>query len=698
MEYLDGQPLSKLIPPGGLAIETAQRYALQIADALAYVHKHGMLHRDVKSSNVMVTREGRVKLLDFGLARRVEPAERDATLTSETLTQSGAVVGTLAYMAPEVLSGEDADQRSDVWALGVLLHEMVAGARPFQGSSEFTLTSAILREPAPPLPNYTPAGLRNIITRCLAKEPAQRYESAIEVAAALEAVSAASAPAIVSSKRRIWPWIAILAAAAVAFAFWVGPRTKRSMRSPDQIRSLAVLPFENRSSDAGQEFFTDGMTEQLITDLSKIRSLRVISRASIIRYRGTQKPLSEVARDLGVDGLVVGSVMRSAGKVRIAAQLIEARGDQNIWAESYDRELSEVLGLQREVARNIANEIRVTLSPAEQANLTSGRHVDPAVYDLVLRGNYFANKGDEDNLRQGLRYVQQAIDKDASYAPAHAAAAFIYSQLSTVHAPPREVMPKAKAAAERALEIDETLADAHLSLAAVLLFYEWDWPEAEKHLKRAVQLNPSSAAGHMLKANYFAANGHSAEALSEVRLAQKLDPLSVQVQINLVFSLIGARQFDESIAEARRFATREPNMPLFYVAAALAHGEKGEFDQAVEAIEKASSMTDTFTVKAMTAHVYAAKGDRRKAEQLLAELKEISKQRYVCAYEIAHTYVKLGDKTQAFEWLEKGKRDRADCMIWLLSEPWMVPLHGDARYNALIKQIGLGTGKAGATP
>jgi serine/threonine-protein kinase len=694
MELVDGRSLSELIPPGGLAIETTLRYGKEIAEALAHVHKHGLLHRDIKSSNVMVTDDGRVKLLDFGLAKRIESAAGDATLTSDTVTQEGAAVGTLAYMAPEALRGELTDERSDVWSLGIVLHEMASGSRPFQGTSAYALSSAILREPSSPLPELTPAGVRGIVGKCLVKEPNQRYQSAAEVAAALGAVSTLAPK---TARQPIYAWLAFAAAFAI-LAVWLGPRLRRASRPAGVIEAVAVLPFENRSTESDREFFADGMTEQLITDLSKIRALRVISRASSMRYRGTQKPVSEIARELGAEVLVVGSVMRSAGEVRITAQLVDAHGDKNLWAESYDRNLKEILALQREVARHIANEIRITITPAEQSRLMSDRHVDPEVHDLVLRAMYFANKGTEASLRRGLEYSKQAISKDANYAPAHSAAAFIYNQLSTVHVAPRDVMPLAKAAAERALQLDETLAEAHVALAGVLLFYEWDWPQAERHLKRALDLTPSSSEAHLLYGNYLTTQGQDAEAIKELRLAQKLDPLSVPIQISIAFCLIGARQFDEAIAQSRRILEREPGVAMAHVAAALAHAEKEVFNEAVQAIERAVKMDDGFTTKAMAAHVHAARGDRRKAEQLLAELKEISKRRYVCAYEIAHSYVKLGDKDQAFEWLHKGRRDRADCMVWLMSEPWMDALRSDARYRDMIERIGLGTGKPGEKP
>jgi len=702
MEYVDGKPLDKLIPSGGLAIETAIQYGTQIAEALAYAHGHGVLHRDLKSSNIMLTKDGRVKLLDFGLAKHMESGPSEETVTGEPLTQQGKLLGTVAYMAPEVLCGGQADARSDLWALGVVLHEMLAGARPFQGKSGFELSAAILREPPGPMPERTPARLSGIVRKCLAKEPEQRYQSAVEARAALEAVSVDS-PAVTPRVPHPYRWLMLAAAVAVIaiLAIWSGPRLK-SWVSGDSARidSVAVLPFDNLSNDAEQEFFADGMTEQLIKDLSKIHALRVISRTSVMRYRGApKKPLPQIAKELGVKAIVEGSVMRSAGKVRITAQLIQAQGDQHLWAESYHRDLSEVLDLQREVASSIADQIRVTVTTAERAKLAAARSVDPEVLDLVLRGQYYANKFTLPDLNKAADYFEQAIARNPNHAPAHAGLAYVYSLLANVHLPPREVMPKAKAAAVKALQLDESLPEAHASLASILLNYEWDWPEAEKHIKRALELNPSAADAHLLYGIYYNAQGRPQEALGQLRLARSLDPLSLPLQGFLMFNLVTARQFDEAIEQSRRTLEREPNFVWAHVHAALAYTEKGQFERAVESIEKAVRMDGSNPVVVVTsAHVHAAKGDRSKAEKLLVEVKALNSRRYVCAYEVAHAYVKLGDKKQAYKWLEKGKRDRADCMVNLLAEPWMDPLRGDREYKDMLEHIGLGTGKAGQKP
>jgi len=701
MEYVPGRPLTQAVPAEGLALETALRYGAQIADALGHAHDKGLTHRDLKSANVMVTPEGRVKVLDFGLAKRTGAGANDRTRTQRALTDAGTVVGTLAYLAPEVLQGEPADARSDLWALGVMLHEMLSGARPFQGATPYALTSAILRESPPPLPERVPPGVRGVLQKCLAKEPGQRYQSAAEARAVLEAMSsgtiALQKPPPARARSRAW-----LAAAAVGvlilLAALFAPQLRR-LAGPARIESVAVLPFDNLTRDPQQDFFADGMHEQLITDLSRIRALRVISRTSAMRYRGApRKPLPQIARELGVDAVVEGSVMRSGDRVRITAQLLDARSDSHLWAESYDRDFKEILPLQREVARAIAGEIRITLTPQEQARLGPGRPVDSEVHQLVLRGQYFANKGGEQDLRTALGHFEQAVARDPNHAPAYAGQALCYRALSTAYLPPREVMPKAKAAARRAIELDDTLADAHLQLAFVLLFYDWDWPAAEHELQRALELSPSSASAHLLYASYFTALGRPQQSLDEIAKAEALDPLSLTTQADLLFSLLGARQFDRTIEQARRVIEREPGFAFGYATAALAWGQKGQYDKAIAEMTKAIKIESNPTFTALLSHLYAGRGDRREAGKLLAELESLSRRRYVCAYEVSHAYVTLGDKKQAFRWLDKGIEERADCMVWLLSEPWMDPIRGERRYKELLDLIGLAAGKPGSKP
>ena len=687
MEYVEGRPLSDLARQGGgLPIEAAGRYAAQIASGLAHAHERGVLHRDLKSSNVIITPDGRAKVLDFGLARRLREAAADES--THTMTQAGQVSGTLAYMAPEVLRGQSADTRSDLWALGVTLYEMLCGKLPFVGQTPFALVSAIQREDPEPLPARVPAAFRAVVQRCLAKEPGRRYQGAREVQAALEATQSGAVFLTTEGARRNKLGHRAFAAALAVVALVGGLLWEHFGRAsgPARIRSVAVLPLANFSHDPEQEFFADGMTEQLITDLSKIRALRVISRTSVMQYKGTQKALPAIARELNVDAVVEGSVMRVGDRIRITAQLVQAGSEQHLWAESYDRDLRDVLLLQSEVARNIAAEIRITLSPEEQARLAS-RQVDPEVYQLYLKGRFYANQGTEEPRRRGIEFFQQAIQKNDRFAPAHAGLALAYASLASVYAPPHEVMPKAKTAALRALDLDETFSEAHTALANVYLFYDYDWTGADKELKRAIELNPSSADAHDLYGLYFTALTQFEQGLAECRRAHDLDPLSLLIYGDVLGNLLYSRHFDEAIAECRKALEREPNFATAHMVMGLALAEKRQFPEALAAMRKAYQIDPNPTLSLMLAQVQAASGNRVEAEKLVHQVEEMAKRRYVCDFEIAQVYTVLGEKDQAFRWLNLGKKQQCDCLVWLQAEPWMDPLRIDPRYSELVKRV-----------
>jgi TolB-like protein len=386
-------------------------------------------------------------------------------------------------------------------------------------------------------------------------------------------------------------WVAaavlLLSVAAAGWRFWPGG-------SSPQIRSIAVLPLDNFSRDPDQEFFADGMTEQLITDLSQIGSLRVISRTSVMQYKGKRPSLPEIAKALQVDAVVEGSVLRVGDRVRITAQLLQAATDKHLWAESYDRDLRDVLALQGEVARNIAAQVQITLTPQEQVLLGKQRRVEPEVFQLYLKGRYFYNQAAEEPIRKGIEYFEQAIAKDASYAPAYAGEAFAYASLASIFAPPKEVMPKAKAAAEKALQLDETLSEAHTALAFVRMMFDWDWAGAERELKRGIELNPNSAEAHDFYGNYFTALEQYPEAITESRRAHELDPLSLRIYSDLLNNLVSARQYDETIAECKKALQVDSNFASAYAVMGLAYGQKTVFrgDRRAEESQRAGLQPD----------------------------------------------------------------------------------------------------------
>jgi TolB-like protein/tRNA A-37 threonylcarbamoyl transferase component Bud32/Tfp pilus assembly protein PilF len=692
MEYVKGRTLSSVIPRDGLPLETMVRYGAQIADALAYAHRQGVVHRDLKSANVVITPEGHAKVLDFGLAKRSDSSPDSATV-AQVMTEPGVVVGTPAYMAPEVLAGASADARSDVWALGVILHEMAAGERPFAGNTAPSLTAAIIKDPPRILPPRITAALRGIVHRCLAKEPGQRYQSASEVRAALETAEAQSATVAVATQRvtrgrLAWALasvsvVGLLLALAMNAGLWSGsPQGSR-------VRSVAVLPLENLSGDPEQEYFADGMTEQLTADLSRIGGLRVISRTSVMQYKKARKPLPDIARELNVDAILEGSIVRADDKVRITAKLIRGTTDENLWAQSYERDLRDILSLQGEVAKSIAREINIALTPQEEARLASGRRVDPAAHQLFLLGRFHFNRNIEDGLRKAIPYFEQAIAKDPGYAEAYVGLAEAYIALSSDYERPRDVLPKAKSAASTALKLNDSLADAHAHLGFIHLFYDWDASGAERELARAIELNPNSASARISHAGYFLAVGKPKEAVPEIRLAVQLDPLSLRTHALGTIFLIFARQYDEAIEQARRALELEPRFGLAVGFQGLAYAEQGRFAEAVASLEKAAQLDKGAMVALFRAHVHAVAGNKSEAAKLVNEVEKDAEHAYICPYEIATAYVSLRNNDKAYEWLRRGIEERADCMAWLGVEPWMEPFRSDRRYPQLLREVGL---------
>ena len=684
MEYVKGRPLSELIPPDGLPLETALRYAMQITDALAHAHRHGLVHRDLKSANVVINDEGNVKVLDFGLARQID--------RQSAATQTGVLMGTPAYMAPEVLAGADADVRADIWALGVILFEMIAGTQPFSGNTGPALVSAIMKDPPRALPSRIPASVRAVVQRCLTKDLGQRYQSAPEVRAALEAAgleqTAGQSP-IVSQGRRWIRWVVSMGVVVVIVIAGVTGLRWWQNASNNRIQSLAVLPLENLSGDPEQEYFADGMTEQLTADLSRITGLRVISRTSAMQYKKARKPLPDIARELNVDAVLEGSVVKAVDKLRITAKLIRGDPEENLWAKSYERDVRDVLALQAEVARDIAAEINIRITAHEAAQLSTNRRVDPEAHQLYLLGRFHFGRTTEEGLRKSISYFEQAIAKDPAYAEAYAGLAETYSILSSNFDRPRDVMPRAKSAVETALKLDDNLAEAHATMGHIHLFYDWDAAAAERELTRAIQLNPSLASAHVGRAGYFLATGNRELAVPEIRLAFQLDPLSLRTHALGIIFLIFAQRYDEAIEQAHKTLELEPRFGVALAFQGLAYAEQGRFKEAVVNLEKAAQLDTTATVTLFRAHVHAVAGHKEQAQKLITEIEGASEHAYICPYEIATAYVSLRQNDKAQQWLRKGIEERADCMAWLAVEPWMEPFRSDPRYEELLREIGL---------
>ncbi|HUK52695.1 MAG TPA: protein kinase, partial [Candidatus Binatia bacterium] len=512
MELVEGESLATRIGSQSLAEKEVAALGAQIADALEEAHEHGVIHRDLKPANVVITPKGRVKVLDFGLARLLRPSgETDLTVS---VTATPAAAGTLPYMAPEQLQGEEADARSDLYALGAVLYEMSTGQRAFREEQPTRLLDSILhRPPVPPRARNerVSAELERIILKCLEKEAARRYQSAKELSVDLRrlaepssAVAAPPEPELPALKARLWRTPALVGVGLLAVVLLgglvIGLNLDR-LRGPAAgapIRSLAVLPLDNLSHDPTQDYFADGMTEELTADLAQIGALRVISRTSVMQYKGTRKTMPEIGRELNVDALIEGSVLRAGQRVRITAQLLRVAPERHLWAKSYEGDLGDVLSLQSRVAREIADGIQVALTPQDQARLSSSRKVDPEAYEAYLRGRHAWEQANGADLRRSIELYKQALARDPNYALAYAGMADSYTMLSDFYLPPRDVIPQATEAANKAIALDDSLAQAHSALAAIHFFYDWDWPGAEREWKRAIELNPNFADAHHL--------------------------------------------------------------------------------------------------------------------------------------------------------------------------------------------------------
>jgi TolB-like protein/Flp pilus assembly protein TadD len=701
MELVEGQSLSATLAGGALPTEQVLRFGSQIADALAHAHAHGVVHRDLKSLNVVITPEGRAKVLDFGLAKRLDDQNTDEiTRLRTSLTEPGMVVGTLGYMAPEQLRGEAADARSDIWALGVVLYEMASGVRPFQGQTGYALTSAILKEAPRPLPAAVPAEVGATITRCLEKEPGRRFQQAGEVRAALDATHAGAAPSWAAWHYRLarrrqvvlaGSLLAIAAGLVAMAAFDVGGVRTRLTGGSARVIRLAVLPFENRTGDPEQEYFSDGMTDEMIAQLGRLHpaGLLVISRTSVMRYKKSTAPLDQIARELGVAYLLEGSARREAGRVRISAALVQAAGQTQIWADTFERELAGIFVLQSDVAKQVANALALKLLPAEQARLANVRTVDPEAYDALLKGVRAHRTLTRANLDAAEQYFGTALKRDPALASAWAGMARVWTgrqQGSIV--PPSEAAPKAKSAVLRALALDENNFDAYRALAGLMTWTDWDWPAAERAWNKALALNPNDADTLAAHSHFLMHMGRRDEALKEAERAVERDPFNQKVWSFQAQVLLSARRYDEAIAAASAAQNLQPNAPVARSALQGAYFAKGMFDEAF-AGQKQHFANDPELAAAMNRGFAEAgfSGSEKRLADVLAG--RFGKPGGVGAIHLANLYVHAGDRERTLEWLQRAFEERDPNIPYIPAGPQWDPVRADPRFQDLVRRIGL---------
>jgi serine/threonine-protein kinase len=677
-ELLEGKTLREQLRSGAIPPGKAVEYTEQAAAALQAAHAKGIIHRDIKPENLFVLNDGRIKVLDFGLARLVHhehfPAEQHTQLTAPD-----TVLGTVGYMSPEQLRGEPVDHRSDIFSLGCVLFEMLSGRPPFLKPSPTATIAAILNDSPDlhPLRDVPPV-LRGVVERCLAKNPADRYESARQLAADLKAHSTdsmAHSPTVAMSvppsapARRITLPVAISALAvagaliaAIVFGFRSrnAPETQPSAAARKERAMIAILPFENLSGDPSQEYFSDGLTEDTTTEFGRLspERLGVIARTSVMRYKHARNDVRSIGRELGVDYLIEGSVRRAGNRVRVAAQLIRASDGTQVWAETYDRTLDDVLAMQSELARGVAAAVQIKVIPSSVIRQAATPATD-AGRDAYLRGRYHLALGTPQDRRKAVEYLKQALASDPNSALVNTEMARALLSLSTLDYAPREIVPKAREAVEKALQLDDTVAEAHEVFGTMLLEYYWNWPEAEREIRRAIELNPNLARAHAVYATLLISSGRIDEGLQHSARARALDPLAPAQHRNSLLQLFVARRWNEAIDQSRKVIDLEPKYDFAWAVMGLAQLALGKNAEALASADKVVAMTTVPVPRAIAAYVYARAGHEDKARSLLTELEAAAEKRFVCFFNVATVHAALGEKENAISALERAFIDRS---------------------------------------
>jgi serine/threonine-protein kinase len=651
MEYVAGATLERVNTGSGVPLKCAMKYAAEIADALAAAHSAGIIHRDLKPANIIITEDGRVKLLDFGLAKFIQPS-KPAAETATLRTVPGAIVGTAAYMSPEQAEGRELDARSDIFSFGLVLYEMLCGQRAFRGDSWISTLAAILHDEPRPLREINgaiPVSIEQHLARCLRKDPSQRFQTMLELKQALaEAVS--------------------------------------PIAMKEEAASIAVLPFVNLSADKENEYFSDGLAEEIINALAKVPELRVIARTSAFAFRGKEQDLRTIGERLKVGTILEGSVRRAGNRIRVTAQLIKIANDSHLWSEVYDREMTDIFAIQDDISGAIANALKVKLAipPRRTANIEA--------FQSYLKGLYWYQRYTPESLAKAKESFEQALEHDPGYAPACAGLAVFYYGVGALGIKRMtEMAPLAKSAAEKALAIDQTLSEAHSVLGLVAGAVEYDWKLAERHFQAAMAVDPVPPLVRVRYALYFLTPlERFEEAVAQYQRALETDPLSMMVHFGLAFALYCERRYDEAIEHAARAVDLYPDYWLVHFAMGLALSQKGSMQQSIASLEATLRLSPSYSLGAgFLAASYARSGNPGRAEKLMEEVMERSSKQYVSPACFGIYHAALGQADRMFESLQAALAERDPYLTRMHAEPYFDPFHSDPRYSDLLNRMNL---------
>ena len=691
MEFLDGQMLKDFIAVRPLQLAEILDLGLQITDGLDAAHQLGIVHRDIKSANIFITKRGHVKILDFGLAKLSSESMSETTRIGEDttlgavetqLTRPGIVMGTVAYMSPEQIRGEVLDARTDLFSLGIVLYEMATGHIAFPGATSGVVMEAILNRAPEPLRRLVPYDgleLDRIVTKALQKDRNLRYQRAADIHADLLAYKGVVGTTGSPGRRADSPTVE---------HDW---RVARSERVSKIINSLAVLPFENTTHDPESEYLSDGIAGSLINAMATLPKLRVMAQSTVFRYKGGGIDPQAVGRELNVRAVLTGRIMQSGESLRIGAELVDVATGSQLWGAQYHRKPGEILSIQDEISNKISEKLRLRLTRDEKKRLSKRPTADAEAYRLYLKGRHHLDRWTEDGFYKAIEYFQLAIEKDPSYALAYCGVSDAYVLLGwNSYLPPKESFPKAKMAAMRALRLDPDLGEAHTPLAAVLWLHEWQWDEARAEFQRSLGLNPAYPTASHWFAEYVMTMGYQAEAIEKIKASQELDPLSLIISVAIGWANYMARRYDEAIEQLRRTVELEPHYPVTYWILGVVLRKMGQFEQAITEGEKGVKLSGASPLmSAALAQTLASAGEHAKAIQILDDLTNLAEQKYVSPYFFAGINVGLGEHDRTMEFLEQSYNERSHWLIYLHIDPGMDPLRSNPRFQDLLGRIGL---------